>query len=123
LESGKLGHKRFDFAHWNQADDGNRQYDGCGTSGCAIGECPILFPKSWEFSDGLPVLKGITRVEYATPVTKSARSFFGLEYRQFQHLFLPNSQEVEEFGGKKLGDNARRKSVARNIREFVARQR
>ncbi len=39
LERGKLGHEKFDFGCYNNTDS-----NVCGTAGCGIGECPILFP-------------------------------------------------------------------------------
>lgn len=126
LDSGKLGHKKFDFDHWNHVQFGEDFDDkGCGTCGCAIGECPIIFPRQWEFRANFPVLKKIQNQheECVTPVTKSGTEFFGLEHPEFRHLFTPMGQDTEAYGGKTLSAKARRKSVASNIREFVARQR
>lgn len=51
LLNGKLGHQIFNFAFYN-----DRFINKCGTSGCAIGECPIVFPDDWIWTeDGDPV--------------------------------------------------------------------
>lgn len=53
LRNGKLGHKKFDITEFNNAD-GPR----CGTAGCAIGECPVIFPREWKWSKhGYPALR------------------------------------------------------------------
>lgn len=57
LEKGKLGHKVFAFAYINANARGlELKRNGCGTMGCAIGECPIAFPNDWRFHKGRPVL-------------------------------------------------------------------
>lgn len=48
LMHGKLGHKRFDFNEYNLPSEGFDE-KGCGTAGCAIGECPIVFPRVVAF--------------------------------------------------------------------------
>ena len=119
LINGKLGHKKFDFNDWNR---GNREQPAepykCGFAGCAIGECPIVFPLDWKFD------------EYADPVlrrswlgiTDSAESFFGIDYEAVRHLFMPNCQTPEVYGGKRLGGNATAKRVGENILAFLEKQ-
>ena len=125
LESGKLGHERFDF---NQYTDPDRKYRGCGTAGCALGECPTAFPNDWGFRkvigmnnelQFLPVLviDSIRFRENAHPL-HSAEDFFGLTDPEVCHLFLPNEQS-EKYGETTLTEGASELNVAKNIRDFV----
>jgi len=121
LRSGKLGHKKFDFSGWNQDKYGNElDHNGCGFSGCAVGECPIAFPKEWRFKDGdVQLRKGNVCVGYPK---KNAMKFFGLTGDEADHLFIPSYQEIDSFGGMVLRNNATKKQVAQNIETFVAVQ-
>jgi len=47
---GSLGHKVFDFNTYNTYDNPFEKPlegvpRGCGTHGCAIGECPVIWPE------------------------------------------------------------------------------
>lgn len=113
LEKGKLGHKRFDFTSWNV---GEASKNGCGTAGCAVGECPIAFKKQWRFDvDEMPTLK----IKTTNDPFNDAKKFFGLNAEQTFHLFIPNSQRCENYGGRVLGGRASPKQVASNIMEFI----
>lgn len=105
LESGKLGHKKFDYYVYNA---GKYDKNGCGTIGCALGECPIIF-KDWIFesSTSLPILK---KKLFCEPL-ESAEEFFGLNWQEARFLFMPNHNN--------LPDNATRKQVVAHIRKFV----
>jgi len=114
LMHGKLGHDRFDFWSFNT---GNQK---CGTAGCAIGECPIVFPSDWMFE----------KLWYGTPVLRrgnmrnlhpfiSAEVFFGITAEECGHLFNPGFQIPALYGGKRLGGKATRYKVAHNIDEFI----
>lgn len=84
LTKGKLGHEKFSFGYWNDAT-GPR----CGTLGCAVGECPIRFPRQWKWGRrGDPVLRKGSR---KTP-HDSAEKFFGIIKEEAEHLFIPQSQ-------------------------------
>lgn len=52
LEVGELGHEVFDFT----------VYGGCGFAGCALGECPTVFPDDWAFRGLTPMLRDGARV-------------------------------------------------------------
>ncbi len=116
LESGVLGHKEFDFDQFNT---GLRGEKGCGTVGCALGECPIVFPKSWKFGGYTKMLPGLKRGKLYT--YEAAEKFFGVSGAASQHLFCPSAQNTQEFGGNDLDRNATRHQVAANIRAFVAK--
>lgn len=106
---GKLGHKKFDFTSWN---DG-KAYK-CGYSGCAIGECPIVFPKAWHFdAESDPVLKG-----NHSP-SASGEDFFGISCNEFWHLFSHGAQDIAEYGGMPLSERATPRQVAMNILCFI----
>jgi hypothetical protein len=107
LEKGKLGHDKFDFSRYTAEGD-------CGTSGCALGECPTLFRKHWRFYHiGDPIV-----ADNDFPI-ESAQSFFGLDHGQAKHLFYPLCQNTRIYGGRMLGNKATRRQVASNIRAFI----
>lgn len=58
LEKGKLIHREFNFYYFNF---GEEDETGCGTAGCAIGECPAIFPE-WKFDYSFPVFNEATGV-------------------------------------------------------------
>lgn len=111
LESGKLGHKRFDFAEIS-----------CGTAGCAMGELPFAFKSEWVQS------KGCFEDEYSPKLRGSSgywwddvRSFFDVSKKEMYHLFYHGCQEPDDLGGTRLGKDATKEQVASNIRAFVAK--
>ncbi len=128
LESGKLGHKKFDFS---MVSGGAKKPYTCGTSGCALGECPIVFPRDWKFGlldvtgwmDETFVSLKDTKYDSGDFVNdiaiKDAKKFFGLTHKQALHLFYPSSQNPSLYGGDYIDETATRKQVASNIREFV----
>ena len=113
LESGKLGHEKFDFSIYNN----NYISPTCGTAGCAIGECPILWPKDWCFNE-----TGRPRYRFTDWGTEgSAREWFNIDSSEFGHLFIPYEQDCDVFGGVDLTEIATATQVASNIRAFVAK--
>lgn len=111
LLSGKLGHKVFDFCgyNWSFNEAGEDVIPaGCGTHGCAIGECPIAFPKQWRYYRGYPVLRGDLLARHTK---ESGMEFFGLTFDEFCYLFTPMRRG--------LPGTATRKQVARHILKFV----
>lgn len=112
LETGKLGHEVFDFSQYN-----NSGTNICGTAGCAIGECPIIWPNEWVFNWlGTPILKDENNS------LKSAIIFFQIKEAERMHLFEPNKQIISLYDGEHLFSNATKEQVAANIREFVKRK-
>jgi len=110
LKRGKLGHKKFDFGVYN---DGPQDKKGCGTAGCAIGECPMIW-EEWEFREAVPKLRS-----GLFSVTESAEIWFEINYQEFKHLFLPDGQNPNIFGGKRVYRRATRDQVADNIKTFM----
>jgi len=122
LESDYRGHKKFDF---NIVASGDPKVS-CGTAGCALGECPIAFPRNFKFDilDGdfeIALRKGQPGRDWLAPRPSflAAEKFFGLTRGQADHLFCPHRQNTEDYGGRELGRKAKPSSVAKNIRIFV----
>ncbi len=130
LMTGELGHKKFDFNCYNNITDKDldkekykrfinvehfkmSKINMCGTVGCAEGEFPIIWPKTFIFSGNLIKHLGEVEEPYA---------WFGLEPEEYDHLFYPNSQNPKEHGGKKLRKNASKESVAANIKAFLEKK-
>lgn len=133
LENGELGHKNFDFSCFNRdlLSKGVKLKvstpGSCGTNGCAIGELPIIFPEYWEFSypHSNPQLnakyKGRKWRESSCSgdIIEDAQVFFNIDVLESLHLFMPDGQNPNDYGGKNLGDYATKEEVAQNIRDFV----
>lgn len=119
---GKLGHKKFDFSVWNSGKSRSGGYKpyNCGYAGCALGECPVIFPGKWVFGNdqGAPALM---ENKHSTIIDslEEATVFFGISINEAAHLFIPGSQEFSEYGGMPLQDNATRQQVAMNIYAFI----
>lgn len=91
----------------------------CGSAGCALGWCPVVFKEDWNMLDGMePRLNG----HPTSNAFECADIFFGLNSTQDGHLFMPASQLISKYGGNKLGYNASPSEVAHNIREFIKSQ-
>jgi len=123
LEVGLLGHAVFNFSVYN--GNGNSPLLGladerlksCGTNGCAIGECPIIWPEAWHFG-----VRGVTlALESDKDTEEGGCHWFGLSINQYEHLFAPYSQEPFTYGGEFLDGNATKEEVASNIRSFVVK--
>src|SRR5262245_61748048 len=52
LLSGALGHEMFDFSVISSrcAPEPGQKLNMCGSSGCAVGEFPFIWPADWHFS-------------------------------------------------------------------------
>lgn len=120
LIKGKLGHEKFNFALYNTILNYSDNFDrkGCGTVGCAIGECPIVFPKDWCFSKySEPKLRTINSSKQFIEQL-SGLKYFGLTLVEYYHIFIPNNHS-KKFGGRKLGKKATAKAVGNNILAFI----
>ena len=120
LEHGQLGHDEFSFNSYHKTTE-------CGTIGCALGECPTIWPECWMLvpdSSGYyrnmlwPHLRTLGNA--AAKTDQSASIFFNLTIEELSHLFYPNRQITHLYGGEDLGDDATKQQVAANIRAFVA---
>lgn len=106
LLHGKLGHKNFDFRHYNI---GHSEESLCGTNGCGIGECPVIFDE-WEFrplyNSVYPLLKDRKGIE---STHLCSMKFFDLTDKETEILFIPamDSEKGSEFrydGGDELSE-------------------
>lgn len=64
----------FDIGNYGSGDEG---HNPCQTAGCALGECPALFPRSkwaWSWTNQL-------NYRGSPFCSQGTRGFFGLEYR------------------------------------------
>ena len=105
----KRGHARFDFRHiWRTIK--------CGTAGCAVGELPFCFPRSFRYDEANYCDGG------SSDLWVAVEEFFGLEKYEANHLFIPTEQNPRAFGGRALGVRATSVQVAQNIIEFVKRK-
>jgi len=118
LLHGKLGHKIFNFAWFNLCDSSDQyKKNGCGTAGCALGECPIIF-KGWVFGVGKdPIFKGHFNPD------GSARAFFNITQQEANHLFHPILQNPLLYGGGNLNRYATKEQVASNMLIFIKLKR
>lgn len=112
LESGKLAHEKFDFCWFNRGEFKNfTKPNKCGTRGCALGECPVLW-KSWNWHFNSVVYKKI----YSN--FQAAEMFFGLSELESQFLFQSGGDDEHELSND-IGKNATKEKVAAHIRKFV----
>lgn len=114
LESGELAHRKFNFSRINQ---GKKDEGGCGTSGCAIGELPAVFPRRWKFDfcDVFGVVE-VCRPDDSFTRERTA-SFFGITQREDVLLFYPGHQAP--WNHYVLGARATKEQVATGIRNFL----
>ena len=114
LETGKLGHEVFDFSTYN-----GRYSIGphCRTRGCAIGECPIVWPFYWRFSRrGQPC----NRLGQETLTEIYTEHFFSLRnYDEEYGLFAPGDDSTP-WNTRRLTRSATKEQVAAGVRRYIA---
>jgi len=121
LRGTHLAHKKFNFLDYARGKI-NKSGNYCGSSGCAIGEFPAVWPNEWRWE---PELTGyFIRVVHKSQKIKNISwyviaDFFSITERQAKHLFFPDAQNIEKFGGRELGNGATAKNVANNIDAFI----
>lgn len=83
-----------------------------------INECAIIFPNDWKRHPtyGYAYYKGD---ELKNPCT-SAMIYFQINYMMFKHLFVPQNQFTNYFGGTILNYNGTPAEVGYNIKSFIA---
>lgn len=87
----------------------------CGTAGCGIGYCPVVFRDvkySEDSYDGEIVVKFPNCEDLDDTNFNGAEQFFGITYKQAEYLFMPGAYHVSKRGPK---------SVAARIKAFVNR--
>jgi hypothetical protein len=119
LRTRKYAKRHFNFAAFNMHPQADNNH--CGTSGCAIGEMPLLRPDAFHFhsqipperraayslvhfdpelrpdlfaqaEDWLEAATGNRRVRYANRPALSAMYWFQITQAMFDHLFIPLEQ-------------------------------
>lgn len=117
--------KHFNFNHFKlEADElplsviGTRP--ACSTSGCALGDCPTLFPKQWHFYQGVPALIGRGSA-YMTEAYYSAALFFGMTEMESDTLFKPGSGSIDVCGKRlfRMPLLSTRFDVAKNLKRYL----
>lgn len=111
LEKAKLAHEKFNFNVFNSGRRISRLR--CASEGCAIGECPAVFPRQWKWHQGSVSLTNGHPFEEK----RSAMEFFGLTMEDATKLFYPTSRNEDVVG--RLKETATRFQVAAGIREFL----
>lgn len=76
--------ERFDLEYYVSGNPEELTDDACGSAGCALGWCPVIFPGQWWWSSGinLPAI-----IDERSP-SSSARKFFDINHDAFGYLFL-----------------------------------
>lgn len=120
LESGEMMHKFFDFTTFNSEA---RDFTGCGTAGCAVGEFPAIWPDDWEFKkvpDQIienyytPRLKKTKGMSTGSKVVEDVKEWLSISDKEFMLLFVPYAEEPF-----RLTAFATKEQVAANIRKFI----
>lgn len=114
LENDPVVQDHFDLALFNSAQFRDIGPTARGSTACAIGWCPIVFPTLWTTDEnGFPRLKSSDH-DYINSFNHT-RFFFGLSHHETTRLFMPDEYPYE--------DTTKPWVVARRIREFVSREK
>lgn len=127
----KVHHSKFNLNEWVSgintklmAKKPTRKGD-CGTTACAVGWLPNIFPRSWSWTDGQMDAWGMvvgTEIEYKpwgdrglslthNMKLNAAAEFFDIDFDESSSLFIPD--EYSDRG------NTTAKMVAKRIRSLV----
>lgn len=109
LESGDLPCK-FDYSVY-----GNGRGKTCGDVAGPEGLLPYLRPDKFRWTGPGARPCGVDGQPYP--------KVLGLGKEEDDHLFMPELQKLDEYGGRLLTTKATAEEVAANIREFVRRKR
>ncbi len=122
----QLPRKKFDFSAIVCGTDMPRKDLGCGSQACAIGWCPVVFPRLAEYyrephpwSTDLSIFVRPKGETYGDMIDVG-RVLFGLSPNETEALFDPNCSVCrEDLRLAETGENATPKAVAKNIRKFI----
>jgi len=123
LRSEHRVHKEFSFSSLAIGEIKKGNY--CGSSGCAVGELPAVWPKEWSwkqnncYRDDMFGVVHKSQNEIEDTDSSVIADFFSITIRQVQHLFYPYLQDIKRFGGWELGSGATAWQVAANIDAFI----
>lgn len=124
----KLPRKKFDYDVVTRGEDIPRKELDCGTVGCAIGWCPVVFPiqlkyrrrERFELGPMIYNKEGLNFGFRESKPTPPVREFFGVSLEESQALFNPYRQEARyALGMRAVNEKSTPKAVAKNIRLFV----
>lgn len=102
LRTRKAAHKEFNFSLYNSI--GGQREDGCGTSGCAIGDLPLLRPDAFVFDPNDPQAiilrrdllsrarlwaKPLENSQWLGTTVLSGMWWFRISEEMYDHLFVP----------------------------------
>lgn len=118
---GLLAHRVFNFCVYNRGFIDHNT--GCGTHGCAMGECPAIWPERWKW-EGSSVCyrrkpRGVGPKFRAWSPVESGMHFFGISEKLYNLLFVPKWNEQ---GVGQLPEVATKEEVADNIEKYVNRR-
>jgi hypothetical protein len=117
----KWAHKKFNYAFFDSEDGEMNSKYHCGTAGCAIGECPAVFPRYWKFQADQfgGFLNIILNNDFSRYEFQAAQEFFKINEGEAEYLFNPGGAWWAERYKNHLSNNATAKQVAKHIRKFV----
>jgi hypothetical protein len=108
----QIPRKQFDLQVVVQGDPDKL---GCGSVACAVGHCPLIFPRSWEWSKDEYLLNRFNvklRGKRSTKWYRSAEIFFGLSSDDVLSMFVKSH-------GYRYNATVTPKMVARKIEKFL----
>lgn len=128
----KLPRKKFNFNAVVLGDDRPNKTLSCGSQACAIGWCPVVFPRLSEYYNGKhPAWRNRTIFVRSKkdPAIEDfegvGQELFGLTYQESCALFDPGYGGYNarpDLGLKQTKADSTPKAVAKNIRLFVKRK-
>lgn len=108
---------RFNIVKWTTGVPSNlldpNNPEDCGTTACAVGCCPIVFPDDWMYSyNDMPRLRSAASPpDCYNLISDQAGIYFGLNHREVDIFFMPDTYLKAKRGPK---------DVANRIYAFLA---
>lgn len=84
-----IGHRVFDISIWN-SNDRPIPNTFCGTSGCAIGELPFVFPDEFSFNESGSIIDSEGRYHCF-----GAERFFGIDLGSLNRIIYSDEYELD----------------------------
>jgi hypothetical protein len=122
----KLPRKKFYYGLVVVGKDKPRKELDCGSTGCAMGWCPVVFPSLVKygpldnFNPDEPTRDVLMKGRNYGGYLSTAEELFGLTFSEAIGLFNPNDQGY--INEPSLGHKATPKQVASMIRRFVKKR-
>jgi hypothetical protein len=126
----RLPKEKFKFSAVVDGIDIPRKTLGCGSTACAIGWCPVVFPKLAKYRQDNPfsrrgirvTVKGMATGSTINSWEEAGEKLFGIDRKEASLLFTPGvyaDDQREYIGLDRLGDEPTPKQVAKNITKFI----